>query len=96
MAGGKLDHGESSVVEISPSRKGSWNVWAVAVRERDLTAYGNGARATLSETMAPHVWSGVRYDRGEGIGNVNWTVRIFTGHKGWPSLRRDSYRTRGH
>lgn len=29
-------------------------------------------------------------------GNVNWTVRIFTGHKGWPSLRSDSYRTRGH
>lgn len=32
----------------------------------------------------------------ESKGRTNWTARIFTGHKGWPSLRRKQYHTRGH
>jgi len=68
-------------------------VWAAVVRERDLTAYGDGAGARYPETMAPqrHRAAAVGEGGGESVGNVNWTVRIFTGHKGWPSLRRDSY-----
>lgn len=46
------------------------------------------SRQTRRGAMAP--------GSGGGRRRANWTPRIFTGHKGWPSLRRKLYRTGGH
>lgn len=63
----------------------------MSLREFNVTAALYGYRARLG---------GVQWlrdgGRGERKGSANWTARIFTGHKGWPSLRRKLYRTRGH
>lgn len=81
---GLVGYGET-LLEISPSPRGRKYPYVSSTSRRASYGY----RAELE---------GVQWLRGklESKGRTNWTARIFTGHKGWPSLRRKLYHTRGH
>ena len=88
--------------ECGRSREGWLDMERLGWRFRHLQGVEN--IPTWVQRRAGLVWLSRAISRGAmasrgtsgSKGKLNWTARIFTGHKGWPSLRRKLYHTRGH